>query len=174
MKDNHINDDKSFNRALVTIRGQSEKLAILIHATALFAIAQVNEHGNDGFAVRLVDAMGKKNRAEAVKAWLVHFGKLKVSKGVLSYSKRKDINATNLDKWLEKADATPYWKLTPEPKLRETKNYLTALNNLLKYHDKTANEKREAGIEVTELNTPLIDHIRKLVEAATPKPATQA
>ena len=110
----NIQNEKGFNAALAAIKKSGEALAQYIHNAGLFALAQVNEHGNDGFAVRLLEAMGKKHDAKRVEKWLCHYGKLGMKAGVLVYRARRDINPETLDAVLNEAANTPYWELTEQ------------------------------------------------------------
>src|SRR3970040_1648572 len=107
-------NEKGFNKALATIKKQGDELAQAIHDAGLFAVSQANEHGNTGFGVRLMEALGRKHDAKRVEKWLCTFGKFGIKDGELVYRKRKDINAENLDSTLQKASDTPYWELTKQ------------------------------------------------------------
>ena len=91
MEKTTIGTEKTFNSNIATIKKGSEALAQAIHAAGMFALAQANEHGNIGFAVRLVEAMGKKHDAQRVVKWLCHFGKFDVKKYEI-YSKLGRVN----------------------------------------------------------------------------------
>jgi hypothetical protein len=162
-------NDKGFNGVLRAIKNTSDKLAENIHAAGLFAIAQANEHGNIGFATRLIDAMGKKHDAQRVVTWLCAHGKIGVSKGLIVFRKRKDVLPENLDAWLEKADASPYWVYTAQKKLVENFDYLAMLQSIIHKHDKVIPEKIAAGFEVNETNIAALVEVRKLVEKLAPK-----
>ena len=49
-------NEKQFNSTIKAIKSNAESLAQSIHDAGVFAIAQANLHGNDGFAVRLMEA----------------------------------------------------------------------------------------------------------------------
>lgn len=159
-------NEKTFNQAIKTISAMGEKFAETIHEAGMFAIAQVNEHGNDGFGVRLIEAMGKKHDRQRVVNWLVHFGKFGVKNGVLVYKQRRDINPENYDAILEKANNTPYWELTPEKKLVERVDYLAMLKGIVNRH-KTMQKKASEGAKVEELNTGIIAEIETILAKHT-------
>lgn len=154
---------KTFNKQIAHIKTSSEALAVSIHSAGIFAIAQANEFGNINFGTRLMDAMGKKHNRQRVVNWLVKFGKFGVAKGLIVYRNRKDISAENLDKWLDNANKTPYWELTPEAKLIEKIDYLTMLGSLLNRH-KAAQNKAEFGIKIEEHNIGIIPELQKLFD----------
>lgn len=167
-------NEKSFNGALKAIKGQSEKLAETIHEAGLFAISQANEHGNDGFAVRLVEAMGKKHAAQAVVTWLCTYGKLGVKKGVLVYRARKDIVPENLDAWLVKATEHPYWEKLEKKELAFSVDLLAGLENLLNRYSQ-AKTKEAEGKEVNIAHAEMVNAIVKMVadNKAMVKPASE-
>lgn len=169
-------NEKQFNSTLAAIKKTADNLAQDIHAAAIFSIAQANEHGNIGFATRLVDAMGKKHDAQRVVNWLVHFGKIGVKKGLIVFRKRKDINAENLEAILTQANDCPYWLLTPQKKLVENVDYLAMLASMVKKHQRIESGETE-GKEYTEKNTGILPEIQAIIAKYTkPKeaPATPA
>jgi hypothetical protein len=160
--------EKSFNGNLQTIRKSGEKLAQAIHDAGMFAIAQANEHGNTGFATRLIEAMGKKLDVQRVVNWLVAFGKIGVSKGVIVFRKRKDILPENLDKWLAKAEANPYWEYTKQKKLVENVDYLALVAGIIAKHSRI--EKGETnGKEYTEDNVGVVAELIKVYDKLAKK-----
>lgn len=165
-----LENEKSFNVTLKTIAAMGEKLADNIHAAGMYAIKQVNEHGNDGFAQRLIDAMGKKQDVKRVEKWLCTFGKFKMKGTKLVYLARKDINETNLDIWLEKADATPFWELTEQEHHKFSVDYLMILKQAIKKHEK-AEALTVEGKEVEEKNIGLLADIQALLAKHEMQPA---
>lgn len=165
-------EEKGFKATCKRIAGVTEKLAEDIHSAGLFALHQVNVHGNTNFVTALIEAMGRKHRAEAVKTWLMHFGRVQFKKGEVKVRNRKDLTAENAEAWLEKANATPFWELTPEPVAKLHKDYLTAIKALIHFHTETVKEKVAAGIQVTEENTGIVAQLEKIVAAH--KPANEA
>jgi len=157
-------NEKSFNAAIKRIKTTSEEFAQTIHEAGIFAISQANEHGNVGFGVRLIEAMGKKHDRSRVVSWLVKFGKFGVTKGELVYRSRKDITPANLDAMLAQAEAVPYWELTAERKLVETVNYLAMLKSIVAKH-KLAQEKQAAGKQVDELHLDVLAKLEKVLES---------
>lgn len=174
---NKMINDKQFNTTIKAIKGNSEALAQAIHEAGVFAIAQANLHGNDGFAVRLIEAMGKKHDAQRVATWLMKFGKLGIKKGVIVFRKRLDITPENAQSFVDKAEATPYWELTSQPQLKTTIDYLALLHGLVKRHE-TAEASRKEGKDVTELHPEVLDEVRamlkKLVAQGTEQPSNNA
>jgi len=163
-------NEKMFNSTIKAIKTLSENLADDIHDAGLFALTQVNEHGNDGFCVRLVEAMGKKHDAQRVVNWLVRFGKVGVKDGHIIYKNRKDITPETLPAWIEKAEATPYWELTPQKKLIERVDYLASLAAIIHKH-KAMEKKAAEGAQVEELNVGVIKEVEALIARLTAKPA---
>ena len=167
--------EKGFNGALKAIRASGDRLAATIHAAGLFALAQVNEHGNTGFGERLMDALGRKHDAKRVEKWLCHFGKFGMKSGKLVYRNRKDINAENMDATMQKAEATPYWELTQQEHHKFSVDYLTMLNVFESKHNRAV-ALRESGEEAIENNVAILDDIAALIQkyktpVAIPAPA---
>lgn len=163
-----INNEKQFANEVKKISNMGEKLAESIHEAGLFALQQVNTHGNDGFAVRLIEALGKKHDKVRVMKWLCTFGKLGTKDGILVYRKRKDIDAENLDAWLEKANSIPYWELTPQAEFHFKVDYLSILKGALAKHKKAV-ALADEGKQVEEGNVGLIAEIEAIVVKYTPK-----
>ncbi len=155
-------NDKQFNTTIKAIKGNAESLAQAIHEAGIFAIAQANIHGNDGFAQRLIEAMGKKHDAQRVATWLMKFGKLGVKKGVMVFRKRLDITPENAQSFVDKAESMPYWELTSQPQLKMTIDYLSLLHGIIKRHN-TAEESRKEGKEVVELHPEVLAQVKELL-----------
>ena len=160
--------DKTFNSTLKAISKSGEALASMIHEAGMYALEQVNTHGNDGFAVRLIDAMGKKHDVKRVEKWLCHFGKLGIKKGVLCYRNNSKIKPETYEAVMEEADNTPYWELSPQEHHKFTVDYLGMLQGLLKRHE-TAKQKEAEGIEVEERNLGILDEVAKILKAHQPE-----
>lgn len=165
---NTINE-ASFNKILVSIRGDSDKLAQMIHEAGLFALSQAFLHSNNGAADRLVTAMGKKHDAQRVVNWLCFYGKLTVKNGVVVYRNRKDIVAETFEAFMEKAENDPYWTHTAQKALVFRVDYISMLKSMIAKH-KTALEKSAAGEEVIEDNVAVIAEVEALLARMTTKP----
>ncbi len=164
--------EKSFNATLKAIGTGGEKLASLIHSAGLFALAQVNEHGNTGFGERLLEAMGKKHDAKRVEKWLCHFGKFGMKSGALVYRARRDILPENLDAWAEKAEATPYWELTEQEHHKFSFDAISMLQGILNRHAK-AKEKEAAGDEVSIANESALADVTAILNRYALAKSTQ-
>lgn len=162
MTNTNVINDKQFNNTIKTIKTSSDNLAASIHEAGLFAIMQANLHGNNGFAQRLVEAMGKKHDAQRVVTWLCFFGKLGVKKGEMIYKNRKDITAENAQVFINNADATPYWDLTKQKELKETYDWLASLHAMTKRHEKMELSVKE-GRDVTELHPEAYSMVKELL-----------
>jgi len=156
-------NDKQFNSTIKAIKGNSEALAQAIHEAGVFAIAQANLHGNDGFAQRLIEAMGKKHDAQRVATWLMKFGKLGLRKGVMVFRKRLDITPENAQSFIDKAEALPYWELTAQPQLKMTVDVLALVHGIVK-RVITAEESRKEGKEVIILHPEVLLQVKELLK----------
>lgn len=173
-----IQNEKGFNATLKAITTGGDKLATLIHTAGLFALAQVNEHGNSGFGERLLEAMGKKHDAKRVEKWLCHFGKFGMKGGKLVYRARRDIAPENLDAWAKKADECPYWELTVQEHHKFVFDGIGMLSAIVNRHAK-AKEHEAAGDAVEIRNEGILTEIQAIINkhalaAAQQKPVTQA
>lgn len=158
-----IQNEKSFNAALKAISKSGEALASYIHNAGLFALSQVNEHGNTGFATRLIEALGRKHDAKRVEKWLCTYGKLGMKAGQLVYRARRDINPETLDATLKEAEATPYWELTAQEHHAFKFDAYAMLQSILS-RAKTAEERRSAGEEVSIAGTEVLDKVQALLK----------
>lgn len=169
-----IINEKDFNKSLVSIKKQGESLATEVHNAGMFALLQANTHGNTGFGVRLIEALGKKHDAKRVEKWLMHFGKFGIKDGLLCYRKRKDITAENFDATMQKAEATPYWELTAQEHAVFKVDYLAQLKSLLAKHEKAV-QLRSEGKDAEEKNEGLLGALKAVLQAHETAPvATQA
>ena len=156
-----VKDDKGFKKVLVRITKNADILAQDIHIAGLYALSQVNIHGQVSAGLRLIDAMGKKHDKVRVLKWLIKFGKFAVKDGVLVYKKRKDINPESVEAWQEKANATPYWELTAQTELTVTYDYYKLIEGILNKRKNVPNVIAD-GKQVTELNGGLLDAIQEV------------
>lgn len=164
-------NEAQFNTSLTIIKEQGEKFAAAIHESGLFALSQVNEHGNSGFAVRLLEAIGTKHAAKRVQHWLVTYGKLTIKEKKLVYLKRQDITEANLDAWLEKADKTPYWELKAEADIKTSLDFAAMLGSIIRQATKAEKAKAE-GKEVEFKNEAALTEIKALYAKFQPVVAT--
>lgn len=162
-----IKNDKEFGKRLTKISKQSDLLADDIHIAGLYALSQVNIHGQPSSAVRLIEAMGKKHDKVRVMKWLIHFGKLTVKDKVLVYKKRKDINPETVDAWAAKADAMPYWELTAQQEMTVTYDYYKMIESVLNKR-KGIPELTSKGKQVDEVNEGLLDAIQEVFNKFNP------
>lgn len=169
---------KAFNSSLATIKASGEKLAAAVHAAGLIALQQANEHGNDGFGVRLMEALGKKHDAKRVEKWLCHFGKFGMKAGKLVYRARRDIAPENLDAWAKKADECPYWELTVQEHHKFVFDGIGMLSAIVNRHAK-AKEHEAAGDAVEIRNEGILAEVQGIINkyalaASQQKPVAQA
>lgn len=154
----------TFNKVLSSISKSSDTLANEIHTAGLYALKMVNESGQSGPASRLVTALGDKHDMNRVVKWLCHFGKLQWAKGQIVYKKRKDISEATAAGFMERANETPYWKLTAQTKPSHTFDYLTMIKGILRQHKK-AGELEGEGKIVSEKNVHFLKELETLIGA---------
>lgn len=113
-------EQKQFDKAIVQIKTNGAKLDAMLHECAMFALEQINAHGNNGPVNKLLGAINKSTRKEALYTWFNDFGLCKKNKdNTLSYSKDKKLKdkegviITANDAMLL-ADETPFYNYTKE------------------------------------------------------------
>lgn len=163
-------DDKRFNKNLKAISTSAESLAKLIHESAMYALSQVNIHGNDGFAVRLVEAMGRKHDVERVEKWFCYYGKLGMKAGKLVFRKNKKIQPETIDAIMAEAAATPYWELNPQRHNVQSIDYLSLLAGIIKRRATISqkNSENDDAHQIEEHNVGVLDEIAKIIKAHQP------
>lgn len=110
---------KQFDKNIKAIKATGAKMDELIHTCAVFAVEQLNLHGNNGAANRLLGALNKSSRKEALYTWFNDFSLSKRDKDqTLSYRKDKKLSMDGEDitpqQAIDFADATPFYDYTKE------------------------------------------------------------
>ena len=82
-----------------------------IHQYCLYALEQSLQHGNTGFAIRLLEFLGRKYKTKRkIAFWFCKYGNFKINRdGRLVYRKRKDVRSINILDALAKASNIPYY-----------------------------------------------------------------
>lgn len=160
--------EKSYNQNLKVIAVTGERFAQAVHEAGLFALHQVNIHGNSTFATRLMEAVGRKHDAKRIEKWLCYFGKLGMNKQALVYKARKDITPENVDAKLKEAETIPYWELTVQEHHKEVADIITLLQQIPKRIIKLQ-QKEAAGAEVEIRNLSALNDVNSLIEKLTKK-----
>lgn len=165
--DRTVKNDKQFKAALGRIVKNSNLLADDIHVAGIYALKQANEHGQTSAGLSLMEAMGKKHDKARVQKWLIHFGKFGIKDGLMVYRKRKDINPENLEAWIEKANALPYWELTKQATAEVTLDYYQLIKGIFN-KQKNVPEMVKDGKTVTEINEGLLAALKDTFEKFQP------
>ena len=160
--------EKSYNQNLNIIKVTGEKFAQSVHEAGLFALYQVNIHGNATFATRLMEAVGRKHDAKRIEKWLCYFGKLGMKKNVLIYKARKDITPENVDAKLKEAEEIPFWDLTVQEHHKEVADIITLLQHIPK-RIAALQQKEIAGADVEIRNLSALNEVNSLIEKLTKK-----
>lgn len=102
------------NAAIKSIAGRAAKLDADIHRAAVSVIMHSAKHNDPDVAKRLVDAMGKTMRKQALIAWIVNYGAFTLSEAneLVYVKERRDqvMAQANIDA----AIAEPFWSFAPE------------------------------------------------------------
>ena len=82
-----------------------------LHQYCLYALSQCIEHGNTGFAIKLLEMLGKRHPTKRKIAWwFCTFGNFGINKeGRLVYRKRRSIIKEDIKECVAKASAVPFY-----------------------------------------------------------------
>jgi len=158
-------DQKQFDVAVALVKSTGEKMDGMLHECALFAITQLNEHGNNGAANRLLGALNKSTRKEALYVWFNAFGMCKRNNkdNTLDYSSKKklsyDGSPITAQETLILADENPFFDYTKEPKPALSYDVQQAIKSILS----RVNAMQNKG-KVIE-HSDLLEKLRELVPA---------
>lgn len=109
-----INGAANLTKAIASIKTRSAKLDADLHLVAVSCIKHTAEHNDPDTTTRLVDALGKSARKQALIAWVLNYGAMtQDAAGKLVYDKtRRD--AVLADDNIAAAEAEPFWDFMPE------------------------------------------------------------
>jgi len=113
-------DIKQFNSNVKGIKVASAKNDVLLHECAMFALEQINLHGNNGPMNQLKSALGKAHRGEALVVWFLDHGLCKrdTKNNILVHSSGKKIKIdgeeVSVEGALILADEKPFYTYTKE------------------------------------------------------------
>ena len=128
-------DSKQFKKNLGLIK-KGEARFNRIHESAVFALAQINQHGQTTPANQLLGVMHKADRIEALKTWFRDFGKVNTQKdGTLKYVDAKKIlwegQPIPVMEAVEIASSMPYFEYTKEIKPASSYDVMKGLKSIL-------------------------------------------
>lgn len=88
-----------------------------LHQHCMFALKQNIEHGQTGFAVRLLEKLENRHQVKRrIAWWFCKFGKFKINRfGRLEYRQRKNVTKENIDACLRIASDIPFYSERLEP-----------------------------------------------------------
>lgn len=137
----------AIQKAITSIAGRSAKLDRDIHIAAVSVIKHTAQHNDPDTTNKLVDALGKSARKQALVAWLLNYGAMSQDEaGKLVYNvKRRE--AVLSDENIAAAEAEPFWEFAPE-KAYVQFDLQKALAALMK--------KAEAALTKDEQDTSLV------------------
>jgi len=142
-----IKDQKDLNKAIASIGNRSQKLDADIHQAAVSVVWHSATHNDPDVAKRLLAALGKTMRKQAMLAWLCNYGAFSTNEaGELVYVKERAAQAVS-EANIEAATAEPFWDFAPEPKYVQF-DLEKAIAALLK--------KAESALAKTEQDSALV------------------
>lgn len=101
---------KAIDTAIKSVATRGKKIDADIHKIAVSCLVHADKHGDVTLAQKLVQAMPKSGRANALKDWFLAFGKFTYDS--TSKSLAYDKKAVTLT---EEAISMPFWEFKPEP-----------------------------------------------------------
>lgn len=131
-------DQKQFDVAVALVKSTGEKMDGMLHECAMFSLEQLNLHGNNGAANRLLAAVSKSMRKEAMFVWFNDFGMCKRAKdNTLVYAGKKKLSwegeqVNDLPSFLEIADENPFYEYTKEIPPVSSYDVAKGIANILK------------------------------------------
>lgn len=155
---------KQFDKTLKTIQQMGGKMDDMLHECAMFALQQINQHGNNGPVNRLLGAINKSTRKEALYVWFNDFGLCKRNKdNTLDYRAGKKLynegDLITVDEALILADETPFYSYTKEIAPASSYDVMQGIKSILKRAKKMETEGKT--IEHKEL----LDQLKAFIPA---------
>ncbi|APU03142.1 hypothetical protein HOR51_gp01 [Ralstonia phage phiAp1] len=104
----------NLNKAIASIKTRSAKLDADLHLVAVSCISHSAQHNDPDTMTRLIDALGKSARRQALIGWTLAYGAFtQDAAGKLVYDKtRRD--AVLSDANIAAAECEPFWDFMPE------------------------------------------------------------
>lgn len=136
---------KQFDKTIKTINQMGLKMDDMLHECAMFALEQINKHGNNGPVNRLLGALNKSTRKEALYVWFNDFGLCKRNKdNTLEYKGTKKLywegEVISIDDALILADEKPFFNYTKEIPPASSYDVMKGIKSILKRADKMSKE----------------------------------
>ena len=138
----NIITDKQAKINIATLKKDGAKLDALIQATALYAIDQINRHGQTTPVNQLLGALNKSARKEALVIYIRDHAKATLNKNkVFEYRKDKKLFDTTvkvgkvevtIEQALENADSKPFYDYSKEVIPSTSMDALASMESLLK------------------------------------------
>lgn len=143
-----ITNQAELNGAIKSIAGRAQRLDTDIHRAACSVIVHSAKHNDPDVATRLLEAMGKSQRREALKAWLVNYGAFGTDEhGKLVYDKSRSAAVQKEDN-VRAAIAEPFWDFAGPEKPYKQWDFMANIQRLLK--------QAEAALQNPQQDTSLV------------------
>lgn len=152
-----------FKKSLANLKKGQKRFAD-IHEAALFALFQINNHGQTTPANQLVAVLHKGDRVEALKTWFHDFGKCKELKdGTIEYVHKREIfidgEETTPEEAQAAAEAMPYYEYTKETKPASSYDVMKGIKSIL------SRAKAMQGKGLSVEHSELLETLASLVPA---------
>ncbi len=129
-------NQKEFDVAVALVKSTGEKMDGMLHECALYSLEQMNLHGNNGAANRLLGAVNKSVRKEALFVWFNDFGMCKRQKdNTLVYAGKKVLSwegeTIQGEEVIILADENPFYDYTKEIKPASSYDVMKGIKSIL-------------------------------------------
>jgi hypothetical protein len=155
-------EQKQFEKNIKLITTSGAKLDTLLHECAVYALEQLNLHGNNGAANKLLGAFNKSGRKEAMLVWFNDFAMSRKQKdNTLNYSKDKkleyDGETITPEQAVLIAESIPFYSYTKEIAPASSYDVFKALQHILK----RAAKMKADGAEVEHGNPEVLAYLEQ-------------
>lgn len=107
---------KSYPKRLQKLLADKKVSDEELHQYCLYALGHCIEYGNAGFALRLLEMLGKRHATKRkIASWFCTFGNFGIKAGRLVYKKRPSIIKENIRECVARANAIPFHSERLEP-----------------------------------------------------------
>lgn len=145
------------NKSIESIKNRGAKLDRDVHSTALACLWHVQEHGDITLMNRLLLALPKSTRRNALGKWAVQFGKLKLNEDKAAAKEVPLLFNREGKTDIAGATAMPFWELKNVAEGGAEWNFDSYMNGVIKVLTKQAesNPKAKELLATIQLGVPM-------------------
>ena len=158
-----VKGNEAIMKNIKSIETKGKALDALIHLTACSILMHVHEHREVSLVNKLVQAMPKSSRRNALIEWFETFGEMQYDTKDKEFKFQKD-SATRINE----AEALPFWEFKPEPAYHaiDLKAALAKLVKQASDRQKEIEEKKQTDPDYStpdKIDTDVLEAIKKLI-----------